>query len=470
MDNYDLPSLPVLSQSADSGDYDPWLTEEQNRRATFSRRSTAINTPEQDQRQQLPWISDEQLSKQKLFADFDISFSSNIFDPLIADESKEPFAALAAYQPISFDDDTGQPLDSNLGLFGDIKISDALPAEPEGNDVLEQPEQSQGKSDAKGIVITESANPDTVSGKRQCKRRLVSEPIEPRKVIIRENIPKSCIERSIKRHFRKSLRKSAGLSQKKHEFKSTQTELLPSPQGVATSNRSAATPEKLATSREDIESSTDPSLLKRVRREEDKLIVIREGERERFMCGYPNCSYISTRMTNLRTHIFQHIRISRYKCTHPECGDNSYFRDATTFKYHVQGHTDSWLNPRKNFRRQNSDESLRERVESETKKWIVVGEGVQEQFMCGYPNCSYINTSIQNVKAHIFNHIQISRYKCTYPKCGDKRYFRDSTSLRRHIKTSHTHKQPYFCERCWKGFGGSNAYKKHMRKIHKTAP
>ena len=213
MDNYDLSNLPLLSQSADSRDYDPWLTEEQNRRATFSRRSTVVSAPEQAKRQQLPWISDEQISEQKLLADFDISLSPNILDPLIADELKDPFAELAAYQPLSFDDDTGQPLESNLGLFGDINISDALLAEPEGNDVLEQPEQSQGKSDAKGIVIAESATPDTVSGVRQGKRRLASEPVEPRKVII-IGMPEPSIEQSIERHFQKSLRKSARLSKK----------------------------------------------------------------------------------------------------------------------------------------------------------------------------------------------------------------------------------------------------------------
>ena len=469
MDNYDLSNLPLLSQSADSRDYDPWLTEEQNRRATFSRRSTVVSAPEQAKRQQLPWISDEQISEQKLLADFDISLSPNILDPLIADELKDPFAELAAYQPLSFDDDTGQPLESNLGLFGDINISDALLAEPEGNDVLEQPEQSQGKSDAKGIVISESVTPDTVSGERQGKRRLAFESVEPRKVII-IGMPEPSIEQSIERHFQKSLRKSARLSQKKQELRSTQTELLRSPQGVATSSQSAATPEKSATSREDIEPGTDQSLLDRIKRETNELIVIREGERKQFMCGYPNCSYISSKLTSLRKHIFNHIRISRYKCTHPECGDNRYFRDASTLKRHVQSHTHERSYTRKNFRRQNPDESLRERVKRETEKWIAVGEDRQEQFMCSYPNCGYVNTQIVNLKTHIFNHIKISRYKCTYPECGDNTYFRDATALKRHVQISHTHERPYFCEICKKRFGRSDGYKRHMFLTHKTAP
>ena len=75
---------------------------------------------------------EEQLSEQRVLADFDISLLPSTRDRATSDEPENPFAALAAYQPLTFDNNTEQPPDSNLGLLGDINTSDALLAEPEG--------------------------------------------------------------------------------------------------------------------------------------------------------------------------------------------------------------------------------------------------------------------------------------------------------------------------------------------------
>ena len=330
MDNYDLSNLPLLGNCADSGEYYIWLTAEQNTWASFSGLSAAVSTPEQIELLQPFLTYEEQLAEQRVLADFDISLLPSTRDRATSDEPEDPFAALAAYQSLTFDNNTEQPLDSNLGLLGDINTSDTLLAEPEGNDVLEQSGQLQGESDAIGILIAESATSDTFSGEHQGKRRLTSEPLEPRKVIIRD-MPES----SIRQHFQKTLVESARLSQKQ-KIKGIQTELLHLPRGMTTIRQSAATPKKSATSRKDIEPSTDQSLLDRVKRETDKLIVRREGVRERLMCGYPNCGFTCTLIHRLKAHIFRHIRISKHKCTYPECGDNKYFRDSRDLKRHVE--------------------------------------------------------------------------------------------------------------------------------------
>ena len=83
MDNYDLSNLPLLSQSPDSEDYAPWLSEEQNRRATFSGLSATVSTPEQAELQQTSLTHEEQITGQKALADFDISLSANILNPPI---------------------------------------------------------------------------------------------------------------------------------------------------------------------------------------------------------------------------------------------------------------------------------------------------------------------------------------------------------------------------------------------------
>ena len=46
MDNYDLSSLSFLGECADSGEHHSWLTDEQNKQATFLGRSATATTPE----------------------------------------------------------------------------------------------------------------------------------------------------------------------------------------------------------------------------------------------------------------------------------------------------------------------------------------------------------------------------------------------------------------------------------------
>ena len=118
MDNYDLSNLPLLGHCEDSGEHHPLLTDEENRRATFSGRSTTVTTSEQAERQQPPPTGDAQIPEQRALADFDISLASNVSTPLIVgepvvDESEDPFAALAAYRSLAFDDDSQHPLTAN---------------------------------------------------------------------------------------------------------------------------------------------------------------------------------------------------------------------------------------------------------------------------------------------------------------------------------------------------------------------
>ena len=316
MDNYDLSNFLLLGHCADAGEQQPWLMDEENRRATFSRRSPTVSTTEQAE-QQLPLTSDEQIFGQKLLADFDISLSPNILDSLIADESEDPFAALTSYassaaynyQLLSFDDDTGQPLNSNLGLFGNINTSsEAVLAELEGND---------GES----VIKESSRRTDRLTGKGQ---KLVS----------------------------------------------TDTESLPLLRGTTTDSQAAAMPEKSATSQKNTE--------------------------------------------------------------------------------------------------QNPDESLKERVKKETAKWVVrLKQGVRERFMCGYANCGVTFQCCSKLRTHIFSHIGISIYKCTYPACSANPYFRDTVQLQRHIRSQHTNEKPYHCKLCNMRFGRLDTYKKHVFRAHK---
>ena len=341
MDTYDLSNLPLLGQSEDSGECHPWLTDEQSRRATFARRSVTVTTSEQAELRGSS--GDEQIPKQKALADFDISLASDIFDPLVADEPEDPFALLAAYQPLTFEDDPRYSHASEMGFFEGFSaksLPDVVLAEPEKNDVLEppvqpeQPNQSQGEPNAKGMCIPETAYPETISDKRQGYRRR-----SERRYVILKEMPKSSMEESIAAHFKQSLHnKSARLSQKRPKLDSTETEIFSSALAALTKSQTAAMPENSASSEQNTEQNPDESFEERVERETAKWIKRlppERGKKYRFRCSYPYCGKACNKISHLKSHIFMHIHISKFKCTEPECGGRSYFRNNTDLQRHV---------------------------------------------------------------------------------------------------------------------------------------
>ena len=343
MDNYDLSNLPLLGNCADSGEYHLRLTEEQSRWATFSRRSATFSTLDQAELQQFLLTYEEQFSEQRVLADFDISLLPSTRDPGKFDEPKDPFVALAAYQPLTFDGNSQHSSNRELGLdlgflegFTAEDLTDVVLAEPKGNDVLEQagqPERSQGESDTHGIIIPESTTPGTVSDKRSGKRCA----LEPRNLLIR-GIPKSSIEHSIELHFRKSLHKPKRLTKKRQKLDSTEPEVVPLTQGVVARSQSVTESERSASSEQDTTQNPNESLKERIKRETEKWVVISKDEqgRKQHLCGYPDCGHATTTIGHLKIHIFTHIRISKHKCNYPECAKRCYFCDASALKRHVQ--------------------------------------------------------------------------------------------------------------------------------------
>ena len=323
MDNYDLSNLHLLADSAHTRECHPRLTEEQNRRATFSKRSTTVSTTGQAEQQQLPSTGDEQIPRQRVLADFDISLASSIPAPLIvdepvADEPEDPFAALAAYQARTFDDDTQQPLESHLGLLGNSNTSEAVLAEPDGNNVHEPPEQSQGESNAKGINIPESAISETVSGKRRASE------------------PESSIKKSGDPHFQESSRRFDLLIMKRQKLDGTETEFIPLPRAIAIRSQYIATLVTSTAPQKNTEQSPDQSLCDRIKKESEQWIVrLERGVEKRFVCSYPNCGLAFAKISNLKTHIFIHTGISKYQCSYPECSDAPYFRSSSDLRRHV---------------------------------------------------------------------------------------------------------------------------------------
>ena len=457
MDSYDLSNLPSLGHCADSGEHHPWFTDEENRRATFSRRSVTVTTSEQAERQQILSTDDEQISEQKALADFGISSPLNVFDPLIVNEPENPFAALAAYRPLTFDDDPQPPFGSELGLgFGLLKgftaeditdladedLSDIVLAEPEGNNVLELPvqpeqqEQPQGESE-KGIVVPESANPDPVPSKRSGKWR-ASQPRE----LSTKDLPKPSIEQSIEMHFQKSLGGWKKPTKTRQKLDSKVTEFVALLRGIDARSQSAAKPERPADSQKSTEQNPDESLEERVEKETAKWVRFEPGTERPYVCSYPNCGLTHRAFIYLKRHIFKHIGISVYKCTYPECSNKPYFRDSCALRRHVQQRHESdkfyfctlcnkrfdYLNnykvhvsqthktaksadSQKNTE-QSPEEPLTEWVKKETTKLgLRLGRGAETRYVCVYPHCGSAYTSLTLLNAHISKHIGISVHK-----------------------------------------------------------
>ena len=467
MDNYYLSNLLLLADWADTRERYPRQTDEQNRRATFSEKFPTVSTTEQAE-QQPPSTGDAQIPEQRVLADFDITLASSIpappmVDQPVVDEPKDPFAALAAYQPRTFDDDTQQPLESNLGLLGESNTSEAVLAEPDGNDVHEPPEQSQVESGAKGTSIPESAISDTVAGKRRASE------------------PESSIKKSIDPHFHESSCRFDQLTLIKRKPDGTETEFLPLPRSIAVRSHHAATLVKSTASQKNTEQSPDQSLHDRVKKETEQWIVrLERGVKRRYVCGYPSCGVTFPKISNLKNHIFRHTGISIYQCTYPECANKPYFRNNAE----LQGHMRTYHHTKKrpplcticNMRHrrltggQSQDQSLRERVNKETEQWIVrLERDPKRRYACGYPNCNLAYVTMGHLKRHIFKHIGISVYKCNYPECSDKPYFRCNTELHRHLQSHHECAMFYYCKLCNRRYRRSDNYKRHMHNIHKIA-
>ena len=338
MDNYDLSNLPLLGHCADSGEHHPWLTDQENRRATFARRSTSVSTIDQTELQQLSLAYEEQTSKQKTLADFDISLASTNPDPLIVDVPEDPFAALAAYQSLTFEDEPRYTSTSELCLFEGFTAESLLDvvvlAKTDKNDCPElsvqpeqleqsepsmQPEQPQDELDAKGISIPESANPDTVSGKRSGKR-CAPEP---------ENVPESAIKKS---QYRSKKR-----TKKRQKLDSTEIKIVPLSQRVVTRGRSVTKPARSARSKKDTAQNPNASLEKRVKRETEKWIAVSVAGkgRKKYLCSYPDCGLTTPLLGNIKAHIFTHIRLSKHKCTYSGCVNRGYFRDSSALQRHI---------------------------------------------------------------------------------------------------------------------------------------
>lgn len=133
--------------------------------------------------------------------------------------------------------------------------------------------------------------------------------------------------------------------------------------------------------------------------------VFEESKVRRFSCPYENCTYSTTRNSDLKVHIRTHTGEKPYKCPFPGCTYASITKSILTT--HLRTHT---------------------------------GE---KPLKCPYPDCYYRSASHSNLKVHIRTHTGEKAFHCTFPNCA----FASSTSseLKRHMQ-SHVEEKAFRCD------------------------
>ncbi|WP_419535734.1 C2H2-type zinc finger protein [Endozoicomonas sp.] len=106
---------------------------------------------------------------------------------------------------------------------------------------------------------------------------------------------------------------------------------------------------------------------------------------------------------------------------------------------------------------------------SSTSDSFALSQSSDRPFRCDFDGCEKAFKKRSGLKTHLFIHKPISKYRCSYPECSEKSYFRDKHQLDRHTRSRHTKEKPYECELCHKSFTRLDHVKKHMQtKAHQS--
>ena len=101
-----------------------------------------------------------------------------------------------------------------------------------------------------------------------------------------------------------------------------------------------------------------------------------------------------------------------------------------------------------------------------TDKWIIVDKSQKRPYMCGFPECDKNYKCRSHLIGHFITHTGVSKFKCIYPECKGKEYFRDRAMLKRHIVTKHKLVKSFQCPRCNKRFTRRESLKHHEKYVY----
>ena len=266
-----------------------------------------------------------------------ITQNSAISGSAITEPREDPFAALAAYQPVSFEKDRPQ-LYSGFGILDDF--SGAFPEELEAAPITSQPAGQTTAAPVMDSPVIYSQGADSPS----------------------HGQPKAAIETAVKTSEQTS-HMSGSFPEDPQETQEVSRQDNPPANPLAgyPGDASAPVPNVMAASgmplspvqpvvepfppsQRPLEPNVSPSLRiigkvkvrKGKERPADKYLLRTNSIDRPYMCGFPNCSMTYKSSGHLRGHIFWHTGVSEHRCTYPQCGPDKYFRSKAELQRHIE--------------------------------------------------------------------------------------------------------------------------------------
>ena len=290
-----------------------------------------------------------------------IAQSSAIFGTDTTEPPMDPFAALAAYQPISFEEDDRPQLYCGFGNFDDF-LNAYLPEGPEAESfaslltelttlapVLDSPvissqgaeRPSQGQPWHSTETAVETALEKTieqishVSGSflEDLLEDLLVDPQETQQVSRQDNPPANppASYQGDASAPAPNVMADSGISLSPLQPLATGA-FYPSPLLRPLSPSPPNRPVVPPTVRRIVKVKTS----RRKERPADKYLVCTNSKDRPYMCGYPGCGKRFKLRGDVKAHLFLHTGISEFKCTYPECGPQKYFRRMSDLRTHIQ--------------------------------------------------------------------------------------------------------------------------------------
>ena len=357
MDNFSFLNVPTTGSSTNSERVQPQPEAELNQSASFAGMATSVHLSGQALIQSTPAPPPvyQQAPQPRQLSALDVSpqAATQYLPQLDLTQLDlppiDPFEAIAAYQPICFDDYITPLPGDDLDPMRDIdeflmeELKEAyVPVEPSG--------------DIAGLTrtVTISIPQDTIDSS-------VDEHFKKSFSATRTSTRQDTIESSIEDHFKRSLSGTGKTFQKRPyssidnttifsgttTSRSTITSTTPAPKKRVTSATSTISltesepvvaPAVLpigvhgitdhASTHSEPQQPPDPF---------DERVLVGESEEKLFNCGYPDCNKRYKKKQHLTSHFMKHISTTNFKCPYPECVDEYYF-DRSALKRHIRVH------------------------------------------------------------------------------------------------------------------------------------
>ena len=278
------------SSAPSSGEYQPRQNVEQGQQATFSGRSTTsydLNNPYLAAR---PFLIRTSASQP-------ITQGSAISSSAIMDSPEDPFAALAAYHPNSFEEYRPQ-IYSGSNTFADL-IAAYL---PDGLEITSQPSGQTAPAPVMDSPVIYSQGADSPS----------------------QGQPKAAIETAVNTTEQTS-HVSGSFLEDSQETQQVSRQDNPPTNPLVRGYTGEPAPAKVKRRTRRI----NPKPL-------DEFLMHAHTKERPYTCGYPDCGMMFESCGHLTAHMFDHSQYLEHRSTYPECGLDKYCLSNWALRWRIK--------------------------------------------------------------------------------------------------------------------------------------